>query len=72
MSPVLRTVERTALPCPVCGCSEVRSDEVLDTAWLWLGECPRCDHRWTRRSEPPSRALRALPAVPERAIASAA
>jgi len=33
--------------CGVCGFSEVRTDEVLDRAVVFLAECPRCDHRWT-------------------------
>ena len=31
--------------CPVCGCSELRSDEVYDRGLLLLTECPRCEHR---------------------------
>jgi hypothetical protein len=45
MSPIPRT-QRTLLSCPVCGCRELRSDEVFDrSAVLLLTECPRCEHR---------------------------
>ena len=37
----------SALPCPVCGFSAVRSDAVLHRGLMLLAECPRCDHRWT-------------------------
>ncbi|MGH0029106.1 MAG: hypothetical protein ACQGVC_04915 [Myxococcota bacterium] len=48
----LRPVDRTVTRCLVCGSSEVRTDEVVDRGWVFLHECPRCDHRWTRRAEP--------------------
>jgi uncharacterized Zn finger protein len=35
--------------CPVCGCGELRSDEVLDSDRMLLVECPRCEHRRTER-----------------------
>ncbi|HXV36952.1 MAG TPA: hypothetical protein VEC18_07375 [Myxococcota bacterium] len=43
--------------CAVCGFSEVRTDEVFDRVferdqagrWMFLAECPRCEHRWTSR-----------------------
>jgi hypothetical protein len=35
--------------CPVCGCSELRSDEVYDRGLLLLTECPRCEHRTALR-----------------------
>jgi ribosomal protein S27AE len=35
------------LRCGICGFSEVRTDEVVDTGILFLAECPRCEHRWT-------------------------
>jgi hypothetical protein len=53
--------------CAVCGSREVRSDEVEHGGWLLVGECPRCDHRWTQR-------LSGLPAparAPVRVAASA-
>lgn len=35
--------------CRVCGFDEVRVDQVQDgAARLELGECPRCEDRWTR------------------------
>lgn len=41
--------------CPVCGCQDLYLDEVgpewargpRDLAGLMLGECQRCDYRWT-------------------------
>ena len=65
----LRAPDRTLTRCLVCGCSEVRTDEVVDRGFLFLHECPRCDHRWTRRAEPAS-ARPALRVVHE--VASAA
>ncbi len=58
--------------CRLCGCSEVRTDEVAGLEPLWLAECTRCHHRWTRPVEdavreraarPPRRVLSALPPV---------
>jgi hypothetical protein len=34
----------------VCGFTEVRTDEVVDRGVVFLGWCPRCDHRWTSRA----------------------
>ena len=69
----LRTVERTLIRCLVCGCSEVRTDEVLDLGWVFLAECPRCDHRWTRSGGPQAVAIRARPALSvSREVADAA
>jgi hypothetical protein len=48
-----RTVER----CLVCGFTEVRTDEVVDRGLVFLSECPRCDHRWTRAALPEPAAL---------------
>ena len=61
MRHTLRSADRTLTRCLVCGSSEVRTDEVVDLGWVFLHECPRCDHRWTRRAESP--ALRARPAL---------
>jgi hypothetical protein len=64
MSQALRTTRaahRTLIRCLVCGCTEVRTDYVLDLGWIFLAECPRCDHRWTRSGEPPARAIRVRP-----------
>jgi len=36
--------------CGVCGFSEVRTDEVIDRARVFLAECPRCEYRWTSAS----------------------
>lgn len=45
----LRRGAAAALTCAVCGCTQVHLDQVQDGAMrLELGECPRCDHRWTR------------------------
>ncbi len=38
----------TPIVCLLCGCPDVHSDEVVDHGVLLLGECPRCEHRWTR------------------------
>jgi hypothetical protein len=35
--------------CPVCGCRELRTDEVVDRGLLLLTECPRCEHRAVER-----------------------
>lgn len=56
----LSTVTRTTVRCLVCGCGEVRTDEVLERGLVLLAECRRCSHRWTRRSE----ALRVPGAAP--------
>jgi hypothetical protein len=50
LRPTLRPADRTLTRCLVCGCSEVRTDEVVDLGWVFLHECPRCDHRWPRRA----------------------
>jgi hypothetical protein len=42
--------------CPICGCRELRSDEVVDRGLLILTECPRCEHRAVER----------VPSVPRR------
>jgi hypothetical protein len=41
---------RTPSRCLVCGFTEVRTDEVVDRGVVFLGWCPRCDHRWTSRA----------------------
>jgi hypothetical protein len=46
----MRAVLRTLTRCLVCGCSEVRTDEVIDRGLVFLAECPRCEHRWTSRA----------------------
>lgn len=52
---------RALAACPVCGCAELRSDEVFDrSAALLLTECPRCEHRVMER-------FASLPPVPLRA-----
>jgi hypothetical protein len=57
--------------CPVCGCGELRSDEVSDRGTLLLTECPRCEFRMVERGVGLSRsALRVtLPAAEEIAAA---
>jgi hypothetical protein len=59
---------RSMSRCLVCGFAEVRSDEAVDGEVVFLGWCPRCDHRWTgrERSVRPA-ALRTLPEAPTRA-----
>ena len=66
---------RTLTRCLVCGSAEVRTDEVVDRGLVFLAECPRCEHRWTRarrsrrrRGRPPRSAAGATP----REVASAA
>jgi hypothetical protein len=44
----LRRPTRTLTRCLVCGCSEVRTDEVVEGGLVLLGECPRCEHRFTQ------------------------
>jgi len=56
MQPVLRNLTR----CLVCGFTEVQTDEVVDRGLVFLGECPRCEHRWTSSVPPPCG-----PAAPE-------
>jgi len=57
----MRAELRTLTRCLVCGFTEIRTDEVLDRGVVLLGECPRCNHRWTERPPvwvaPPSAAL---------------
>ncbi len=50
---VLEAPVRTLTRCRVCGFAEVRTDEVVHRGTLWIAECPRCDHRWTRSPESP-------------------
>jgi hypothetical protein len=59
-SPVLQKEEREmALShCPVCGCDELRKDEVFDRGALRLTECPRCEFRIAERSGGLARPLR--------------
>ncbi len=45
-----RTRTRSLTRCLVCGFAEVRTDEVVDGGVVFLGECPRCEHRWTSRA----------------------
>ena len=73
MGQSLRAAEPTltGMCCPVCGCREVRSDEVALQGWVSLHECPRCDHRWTRRAEPQAPRTRPLLRVASE-VASAA
>ncbi len=65
-----RTRARALTCCLVCGFAEVRTDEVLDGGVVFLGECPRCEHRWTSRA-PLERRL-ARPRPPAREVATAA
>jgi len=43
--------------CPVCAFCEVVTDQVVEGGFLWLGTCPRCDHRWTGAASRPPRAV---------------
>lgn len=58
MQMALRPVVRTLIRCLVCGFSEVRTDEVVDRGVVFLAECPRCEHRWTRPQPQPALAVR--------------
>jgi hypothetical protein len=62
---------RTLHRCLVCGNAEVRTDEAVDGDVVFLGWCPRCDHRWTSR-EPGVRPslLRARPAPRREEVAA--
>ena len=56
--------------CPVCGCGELRNDEVFDRGALLLTECPRCEFRRVERGAGLARAaLRASPQFEEIAAA---
>jgi ribosomal protein L37AE/L43A len=57
--------------CPVCGSREVERDAVEQVGWLLLAECARCDHRWTQRSDLPSREM-VRAAAPLAEVANAA
>ena len=78
MSPILeslarsltRTRTRTLTRCLVCGFAEVRTDEVVDGGVVFLGECPRCDPRWTSRAPLETRPARPRPAGREVATAA--
>ena len=53
MARAIPTVLPPSVRCRVCGCGEVRTDEVMNGEALFLAECPRCDHRWTSRAPLP-------------------
>ena len=51
MAIVLRHTPSGSVRCSLCGCASVNLDYWEDPdgeASLELGQCPRCDHRWTR------------------------
>jgi hypothetical protein len=61
--------------CSVCGSREVQIDAVEHRGWLGLGQCARCDHRWTQPLREAPVAVRALARVGAHArpeVASAA
>ena len=63
----MNSVYRTVIRCLVCGSTEVRTDEVIDRGLVFLGECPRCEHRWTARpAAPPVRLARVWPVAEAR------
>ncbi len=71
-TPHIRSELHPRETCPVCGSHELSIDQVHDgRVRLVLGECPRCDHRFTRS---PSRPLRAASARlhPDQALPTAA
>jgi hypothetical protein len=47
--------------CAVCHGTDVVEDEVFDEGVLLLGECRRCEHRWTSRPGPLARSTRHAP-----------
>ena len=49
--------------CPLCGCAELRVDEVFDRGLLRLEECAHCGHRRTAWV-----ALRGRPLLRSRAL----
>ena len=57
----LTPTHRAPSSCGICGCDDVDIDYVEDFfapgegAAFALGECPRCDHRWTRPLQRPRR-----------------
>ncbi len=61
MNRPLRTLSR----CLVCGCSEIRTDEVVDRGIVLLSECSRCDHRWTESAAGAATARAVVPARPD-------
>jgi hypothetical protein len=64
-------IEMAPSHCPVCGCGELRIDEVSDRGSVLLTECPRCEFRRVERGAGLSRAaLRVtLPSAEEIAAA---
>ncbi len=70
----MRVLMHMPVRCPVCGCADVRSDEVIDRGLLFLADCPRCEHRWTSRAPiaPASARYPAASAARAREAASAA
>jgi hypothetical protein len=61
---------RTLTRCLVCGSSELRTDLVLDRGFVFLAECPRCEHRWTAPA--PERGAPRAARRPAAEVASAA
>ena len=57
--------------CPVCGCGELRSDEVLDRGMLLLTECPRCEFRMVERGAGLARPALRVPWPADEEIAAA-
>ena len=60
----------TQFRCLVCGFSEVRTDEVIDRGVMFLGWCPRCDHRWSVQEPGPQPATLCAPSLPTLAALS--
>jgi hypothetical protein len=57
--------------CPVCGCGELRSDEVQDRGVLLLTECPRCEFRMAERGAGLARPALRVPRAAAEEIAAA-
>jgi hypothetical protein len=71
MDPATLTALCAPRPCRICGCKEVRVDEVYDRGLVRLAECPRCEDRTVEWVVAPARApLRAVWAAREAAEAA--
>jgi hypothetical protein len=68
----MKVILRTLTRCLVCGCAEVRTDEVIDRGVVFLAECPRCEHRWTKQTPLAPKRSSQQAAAPLREAASAA
>lgn len=67
-----RDPRETGERCAVCGCTDIRIDEVHHRGAWRLAECPRCDHRAMHPLVHRARPLSVDPALPIAAAADAA